>query len=672
MKQGQRFRAPRKPALLKQNMERLVNGLALHQQGRIADARLVYADILESDPLHFDALHLSGLIAFQTRQMEAAVGFFSRAIKIKTDFAPLHSNYGLALQALDRPDEAVASYQKAIAINPNFPEAYLNRGLALEALDRVDEALASYDKALSIKPDYAEAYLNRGNALKGARRLVEAIADYEKAFSVKPDYAEAYYNHGLVLRELERFIEAIASYDKAIMIRHDYAAAYMHRGVSYQRLERFDEAIASYDDAIKIKPNYAEVYTKRGVALNAIQRTDEAIESFEAAVKADPEYAEGYLNLGVAYHRSKRYDDALRAYEMAISIKPDYVDAHFYFGVTMKDMKRFAEALESYDAALSFDAKYAKAHWNKSLLLLSLGVFDDGFALYEWRKAQAIPMGNRVLPQPLWLGTEDLQGRTILVHEEQGIGDMIQFCRYVKLLEERGTKVVFAVNDRLKNIMRTISDQVEIRSLDDLPTDTDFHCPLLSLPLAFKTSLSTIPNQTPYISANPIRSAELRNRLSGNGARKICGLSWFSKNESTGHSRSIDLIELFDVLHPEEYAFINLQYGDTSADVRKLADAKGIDLISIAEIDNHQDLDGFAALVDACDCIISIDNTTVHIAGALNKKTFVMLPYTPDWRWMEHGDASPWYPSLQLFRQKVDGDWTDVFSQVDEALSRVI
>jgi len=255
-----------------------------------------------------------------------------------------------------------------------------------------------------------------------------------------------------------------------------------------------------------------------------------------------------------------------------------------------------------------------------------------------------------------------------MIHEEQGIGDVIQFCRYVKLVEAEGGSVIFAVRNKILNLMQKAFPHIEVCSIEHLTQNFDFHCPLMSLPYAFKTDLFSVPADTPYISSNSTLTARLREKLTTYGEKKICGISWRTSAKLNAASRSVDLLELFDVINPTGYNFVNLQYGDVTSEVSDLRKKHGIHLINVPEIDNFDDIDGFAALVDACDIVLSIDNFTVHLSGALNRKTFVMLPQLPDWRWMLSRQDNPWYPSLRLFRQDSYGRWDSVFEKVRDAL----
>ena len=269
--------------------EKLQQALALHQRGRLSDAKIICEDVLAQRPNHFDALHLLGVIAYQTTDLHQAEELIGQAIKINPNNAEAYYNRGNALKDLKRLDEAVASYDKAITLKPDFAGAYYSRGNALNDLKRLDEAIASFDKAITLKPDFAEAYNNRGNALKDLKRLDEAIASYDKVITVNPNFAGAYYNRGNALNDLKRLDEAIASIDKAITLKPDYAEAYHNRGNVLKDLKRLDEAIASYEKAIALKPDYAEAYHNRGNALKDLNRLDEASSSYDKALSLKPD-----------------------------------------------------------------------------------------------------------------------------------------------------------------------------------------------------------------------------------------------------------------------------------------------------------------------------------------------------------------------------------------------
>ena len=355
----------------------------LHSSGEFVKAKKLYLDILNHNPNHFDALHLCGLISFQTMQFEEAEFFFLKALGVKSEFAPLHSNYGLTLHALKRFEDAIASYENAISIEPDYANAFNNRGNAMRELKRLDEALASYEKALLVRPQDSGALNSLGNVLRDLGRFDEALAHYDAAISVKFDDADAYNNRGVTLKILERFHEALESFEKAVFFQNNNAAAYNNLGNALKDLGRFDEALASYDIAVFLKSDNADALYNRGVALQEMGRLDEALESYQKATAIWRHYAEAYNNSGVLLQRLKRLHDAIVSYDRAISIKPDYADAFNNRGNALKELNRFFEALESYDKAILIKQNNAEAYNNRGLALQDIDRYDEALACYD-------------------------------------------------------------------------------------------------------------------------------------------------------------------------------------------------------------------------------------------------------------------------------------------------
>ena len=333
-----------------------MQGLALHQQGKLYEAQAIYQQVLAIQADHFDALQLLGALSVQTTQFTKAVDFLTRALQVNPDHAACYSNRGNALNELKRFDEALESCDRAIRIKPDFADAYSNRGNALSELKRLDEAIESYDRAIRIKPDFANAYSNRGTVLKELKRFDEALESCDSAIRIKPDFTDAYSNRGNILIALKRFDEALESYDRAICIKPDFADAYSNRSIVLIELKRFDEALESCDSAIRIKPDYADAYSNRGIALTELKRFDEALESCDSAIRIKPDYADAYSNRGNIFIDLKRFDEALESYDSAIRIKPDYADAYSNRGTVLIQLKLYDEAIAHYDKALSLKA----------------------------------------------------------------------------------------------------------------------------------------------------------------------------------------------------------------------------------------------------------------------------------------------------------------------------
>ena len=334
------FRTPPKSQSVDPHLRKLNIALGLHQQGSLDEAKKMYDDILQINPNHFDALHLSGILWFQVGSLDQALGCYKRALRIKANFAPLHFNYANALQQLGNFEEAAESYRTAIRI----------------------------------KSDYYEAFNNRGVALHEMRRFAEALQCYNEAISIKSDYADAFSNRGVTLNELGSFEEALESYDRAILIKADYAQAFTNRGVVLNNLKRFDQALLSFDNALEINPSDAEAFNNRGVALDELKRFDDALQSYEEASALKPNYVEAFYNHGHTLHLLKRFEDALQKYNKAVLIKPDYVAALNNRGNVFKDLLRFRDALKDYETAINHKPDFFEAHSNR---LFTMSYIDD-------------------------------------------------------------------------------------------------------------------------------------------------------------------------------------------------------------------------------------------------------------------------------------------------------
>ena len=711
-------------------------GLALHQKGRLAEAKVIYEKLLKIQPQHFDALHLLGVVAIQTKNHSIAVQLIDKAIAINPIHAAAYNNCGNALQELKRSDEALARYDQAIKLKSDFADAYYNRGNPLQELKRFDEALASYDQAIKLKSDFSDAYYNRGNLLQALKRFDEALQSYDQTIKLKADFAEAYYNRSIALQALKRFDEALASCDQAIKLKADYAEAHTNRGNALQALKRFDEAVKSYDQAIKLKADYAGNYSNRGNALQALRRFDEALASCDQAIKLKADYAEAYNNRGITLHAVKRFDEALASYEQAIKFKADYAEAYSNRGNSLQSLrrfdealesckqainlkadfaeaymnrgnalqalKRFAEALKSYDQAIKFKADYAEAyssrgnalqelkpsdevlaryeqatklkadyaeaHLNLSLRHLLMGDFIRGWEGYEWRwEGGELAKSKRNFPQPLWLGKVSLQGKTILLHSEQFLGDTLQFCRYARLVADLGASVILEVEKPLLGLLGQLDGAIQLVAKGDVLPPFDYQCPLLSLPLAFKTDLNTIPTSQSYLAASPSKVEEWKAKL-GERTKPRAGLVWSgSTTHKNDRNRSIVLGDIIRCL-PQQFQYVSLQKDVRDADKGMLDSRTDIFNFS-AQLTDFSDT---AALCELMDVVISVDTSVAHLSGALGKPTWVLLPLVPDWRWLLDGETSPWYPSAKLFRQDKQGDWDGVLDRVRTELMRLV
>jgi len=682
-------------------------GLALHQAGRLGEARQRYEAALAIDPHHFDSLHLLGVICIQTGGLEQGAGLIGqaialnphvaaahgnlanafnglgchedalascdRALALQPDHAESHGNRGLALYQLGRPGEALGSFDRLIALKPTHAKAHCNRGIMLRDLQRPEEALAAFGQAVALKPDYAEACYSRGITLNELGRPLEALASFDRAIALRPDYAEAWYNQGIALRELRRPLDALASYDRAITLKPDYAEAHNNRGNALSDLKRYEEALASYDRAVALKPDYAEAYSNRLIPLRELRRPEEALASCDRAVALQPDYAPAHNNRGNALYEFRRLEEVLASFDRAIALKPDYAEAYGNRGVMLFEMRRMEEALADYDRAIALKPDYAEAHYNRAMHSLTLGDYARGWAQYEWRwRTTQFEEAVRDLAAPLWLGREDLRGRTILLHAEQGLGDTLQFCRYVPQVAALGATVVLEVQAGLERLLARLEGVDRIVTRGQALPPHDFQTPLVSLSLALGAGPDG--NLGPYLTPDPEKAAAWAARLAGTGGLRV-GLCWAGgsrPDQPIAHAidkrRSLPLEAFAPLAAVPGLELYSLQKGPPAAQLLEVQ-ARGwpgppiIDLT--AELKDFADT---AALVANLDLVISCDTSTAHLAGGLGVPVWILNRFDACWRWLADRDDSPWYPGARLFRQTAPGEWDGVIEQVTSDL----
>ena len=546
-----------------------------------------------------------------------------------------------------------------------FDALYLSAIIAGQT-GRAEEAAELLAKAVTVNPSIADAYYNRGVALGELNRRAEAVESYERALALKPDHADAYYNRAVALGELGRPMQALESFDRAIALKPGYAEAHNNRGVALGRLQRYVDALASYERAIALKPDYAEAYNNRGVALGELNRPAEAVASYERAIALKPDYANAYNNRGIALGELDRPAEALESHDRGIALKPDYAEAFYNRGNALRDLHRHGEAVESYERALALKPDYASAHWNLADCRLLLGDFARGWQEYEWRwKLEQRDNGRRDFQQPLWLGGETLEGRTILLHSELGLGDTLLFCRYAKEVAGLGAKVVLEVQPPLLPLLADLEGVTQAMPRGALLPEFDYHCPLMSLPLAFKTDLSNIPAKIPYIHSNAARVAAWQAKL-GKKSKPRVGIVWSGSKALRNDRRSMTLAEMLPLVR-DWAEWISLQKEVRESEAALLASRADLRHAG-AELEDFADT---AALIELMDVVVTVDTSVTHVAGAMGKPVWILLPFNPhDWRWMLDREDSPWYPTARLFRQSTDRDWASLVSQVNEELIR--
>jgi tetratricopeptide (TPR) repeat protein len=604
------------------------------QRGEFEKAEKILLQITARERKNFDANHLLGIVSTELNKFEQAEKFFKTSLVINAKNPSLYKNYGFFLTRAKQFDKAIEQFNIALRLSPNFALVYSDRGNALEKLHKLDEAIADYNRAIALAPGIFGFYNNRGGAYLRKKQFSQALSDFKRAIELNPNFADAHCGHGNVLADLNRYEEALAAHENALSLEPDLENAWLGRGNALVGLKRYEEGLAAYEKALSLKPDLEHAWVGRGHALVGL----------------------------------KRYDDALTTYEKALSLKPDLENAWLGRGNAFAGLKRYDDAFAAYCKALALEPDFAQAHYNEGLLRLSLGEMESGWRKCEYRwETQQYRDAKRNFLQPLWLGNSDIRDKAILLHAEQGLGDTVLACRYVPKVAALGAHVILEVQPTLKSLLMGLEGVPMLIGRGDAIPQFDVQCPLMSLPLAFRTTIETIPSVVPYITVRDNAVEKWRSKLSTQKLK--VGIAWAGNPDFGGdRDRSILLKNILPVARIDGIEIFNLQKDLRDGDEELLNANPGIVRVD-KEINDFADT---AAIMMCLDLVISIDTSVVNLAGALGRPVWVLLPLMPDWRWLLDRNDTPWYPTARLFRQVNAGDWTTVLDDVCVALTQLV
>jgi len=488
-----------------------------------------------------------------------------------------------------------------------------------------------YQKFLFHYPNHPKALINLGNVSKDLGKYHKAISTYSKALRLQPNSTEIYYNLGIVLINIGKFREAEHSFELAIKMNPDFAGVYYYLGISQKGQGKNEDAIKNFSHAIQLNPELIEAYNELGLALKRVGEFEQAEKIFRKILDLDPNYAIVYNNLANLIQKQGRFSEAMNYYNCALDLIPNFCEALF----------------------------------SRSLLHLLKGNFEKGWLDFEYRW-KLIDVHKKKFDKPQWKG-ESLTGKTIFLWAEQGLGDTIQFIRYVSLIKKSGSILVVQCHPYLLEILSSVEGIDRLISKDEDVLDFDFHIPLLSLPGIFKTTLDTIPNDIPYINPPPEYKDKFHEIFDPHDKHFKIGIVWGGNPQNRrDYDRSCRLQYFQPLLELNDVSIFSLQKGQQARELDKYPDGRINNLVQL--LHNFADT---AAVVMNLDLVITVDTAVAHLAGALGKQVWILLPFCPDWRWMLNRDDSPWYPTMRLFRQLKPGDWKGVFNQVKKALNKM-
>jgi tetratricopeptide (TPR) repeat protein len=685
------------------------NGLT----GRLNEAALGYQRMLNENPRQPKALVGMSLVALASRQFEAAVKMAEAAVDAAPEMVTAWVALGQALKAAGRSGEAELAYEEAIRRDGVNALARIGLGELKISTGREAEAAKEFELALKRQPTLVAAHLGLGNALAAMGQNEQALERYERALALRPRLPEGEFAAGFALARLGRQKQAEARYRRALVLRPDFAAAWMNLGSLLREQGREVFAEAALQRAVELRPDLiagwinlailererrrpaeAEAHLRKAFALNPEQvETQVAWCQFRAAERdlagawgwlrwalgRDPDYGEAVNMHGILLHTEGSFAAAIEVFERAETL--GNLAAASNRGNSLLDLGRMDEALRAQRTAVERDSTHPGAQYNLALTQLRLGDWGQGWPAYEARwRFREVHRSPRVFRQPRWQG-EPLEGRRVLVHAEQGLGDTIQFCRYAALVAARGGAVILQVQAPVERLMASLpavrAGQVEIALLGAKPPQFDLECPLLSLPAVFDTRVETVPWPGAYLDADPQLAIEKRAQTPNARPNRHfnfdsvlrplrVGIAWAGNPRYKADcQRSMEVKTLLPLLRNSGINWISLQKGEAAEQLSGLAGSVFVWDGSSAD----KDLAETAAMVATLDLVISTDTCIAHLAGAMGKTIWILLPYLSDWRWMQEIETTPWYPTARLFRQQSPGDWAGVLECVTGELS---
>ena len=538
-----------------------------------------------------------------------------------------------------------------LSSNTLSPEQLLERSQSLQQNGRLEEAAQGFEKLRKLYPDFPPVLNSLGTIYLQLGKLKEGCQLLGKSLSLDPAQPMIMFNMGLALQSQNNILGALDIYQQAIKLKTNFFEAMNARGTAFHALGRYEDAIVSYQQSIAINPNVPDAHNNLGISLLALNRALEAEKAFEKSISLNPKNPQPHNNLGLALKKLNKINESIVSFSQAISLNEQYADAYSNRGMSYQAQKNTTAALRDFDECKKLDPNHADNNWNKSLLKILIGDFEEGWRLYEWRWMSFARGNVRKFNAPLWLENEPLNGKTILIYPEQGMGDFIQFCRYVTMLSALGAKVILEAPPALVTLASTIKGNIKVIESGKLVEHIDYQCPVMSLPLAFKTTLASIPKEVPYLFTDQ-EKFKAWEALLGVKSRPRVGLAWSgAKGQANDHNRSMRLAHLLPLLD------LPFEFHSLHKEVRP-EDEGTLTQTSIKDHREHLiDFSDTASLIAHMDLVISVDTSVAHLAGALDKKVFILLSFNADYRWLLDREDCPWYPSATLLRQNQIGEW---------------
>ncbi len=643
--------------------------VALFEAGNLLSAENLLQDIITRDSTDYDVLNFLGIIYLNLGNYDKSADYFEQVLELRSDHALSMYNLALCRQRMHEYEKARSIYKKLLELTPVNTEALNNIGVCCYKLGDYAEAEKYYGKALKLEPVNPLTFTNLGNLNLATGSFDDSIRFYKKAIEAAPGNDIYHFNLGSCYLQQNNNEEALKCFRKAVELNPANTGAYNNMGIVYSRLGTYQEAEKIYKKVLELNPDNSGPYFNLAYSSQLEDDLETALRLYRKVLELDPENKGAYVNIGNILGKMGRKEEADAYFDKVAEGKEEKAIAFTNLGLAKFEQGFPDEAIQYIDIALRARPDLPEVHYNKAHVLLLYEKFEEGWKQYEWRKKRKEFTALKCSKPELKRGSEDINGKKILVYDEQGLGDSIHFLRYLTMLKEKGAFVIFVCDPRIAVLLRDFKDidlLIEKKEINQSETDFDYYVPLLSLPFYFNTNLDSIPARVPYLFPDTKLYEKWKRFFDKSNKFKI-GIVWAGNPNHTGdRHRSCSINEFKKVFSLPGTEFFSLQKGDA------LKQLEGTDLPLHVLDEFIKSFEDTAAIIANLDLVISVDTSVAHLAGALGKPVWTLLPKLPDWRWLLVREDSPWYPTMRLFRQTETGNWAGVFHRVYKELELTV
>jgi len=630
-------------------------------------AERILLELLETNDDDFDVINFLGVIQQNSGNYIKAINYFNQVVFLYEGHAKAYYNLGYCYEKIGNAGLAAANFEKVISLDPQFIEAYLNLGQILITEEKFLEAEKLYNTAIQFNSGSSELYNNLAGIYFRLNKWDKAIINYKNALKYDSANCESYFNLGNCFSKMKSYDSAIENYEKAIQLKPDHSGALNNLALVHTKLNNIEAAINLYHRIISLNSKNAEAYFNLGFIMQETGKTDKAISNYKKALELDRDLKSAYVNIGKIFLQKGDTETAKKYFLNSIEDETSRVFAFTNLGVGSLEDLKINEAISFFDIAITSKSDLVEAHYNKAHALLLKGDYKNGWEEYEWRK-QRVEFIKPKLTKPE-LNDQDIKDKRILVYAEQGLGDTIQFVRYLKLLKEKGCYVIFLSGSSLAVLFQNlewIDELIVCNNLDELNVQYDYQIALLSLPHYFQTNGENIPSPEKYLISNFENDKIWSGFFKSTNNLKV-GIVWAGNPENNRDKiRSVSLADFIPILSIKGIDFYSLQMGKAAVQLNDF-------YYPIVRLDQQiKNFADTASIINNLDLVISVDTSVVHLSGALGKPVWNLITYLPDWRWLLDRSETPWYSSMKLYRQQSRGNWKSVIDEVAYDLQTMV